>query len=122
VFIAVGYLVSALVRDRGTAGGIAIGMWLVLVLIYDMALLGVLVVDQGHLVSAGVLNILLLLNPTDVYRLFNLAGSANVSTFSGMAGLAQAVTLERPVLLLALVAWAALPLALAAVAFSRREL
>ena len=27
-FIAVGYLVSALVRERGTAGGIAIGIWL----------------------------------------------------------------------------------------------
>src|SRR5262249_14552008 len=34
VFIAVGYLVSALVRDRGTATGIAVGIWLLLVLIY----------------------------------------------------------------------------------------
>jgi Cu-processing system permease protein len=40
VFIAVGYLVSALVRDRGTAAGIAVGIWLVFVLIYDMAFLG----------------------------------------------------------------------------------
>ena len=52
-FIAVGYLVSALVRDRGTAGGIAVGIWLVFVLIYDMALLGLLVVDQGQTVSGG---------------------------------------------------------------------
>src|SRR5262249_32769620 len=72
VFIAVGYLVSALVRDRGTATGIAVGIWLLLVLIYDMALLGLLVVDQGRAISSGVLNALLLLNPTDVYRLFNL--------------------------------------------------
>ena len=86
VFIAVGYLVSALVRDRGTAGGIAVGIWLVFVLIYDMAFLGLLVVDQGQTVSGGVLNALLLLNPTDVYRLFNLTGFANVSSFSGMAG------------------------------------
>ena len=39
-FVAIGYVVSALVRDRGTAGGIAVGIWLVFVLIYDMALLG----------------------------------------------------------------------------------
>ena len=71
-FIAVGYLVSALVRERGTAGGIAIGIWLVFVLIYDMALLGLLVVDQGQTLSGGLLNALLLLNPTDAYRLFNL--------------------------------------------------
>ena len=53
VFIAGGYLVSALVRDRATAGGIAIGIWLVFVLIYDMALLGLLVADQGQSVSGG---------------------------------------------------------------------
>ena len=59
-FIAVGYLVSAFVRERGTAAGIAIGIWLVFVLIYDMALLGLLVVDQGQTVSGGLLNALLL--------------------------------------------------------------
>ena len=122
VFIAVGYLVSALVRDRGTAAGIAVGIWLVFVLIYDMAFLGLLVIDQGQTVSGGVLNALLLLNPTDVYRLFNLTGFASVRSFSGMAGLADSTTLTPATLLVALAAWALVPLALAAFAFSRREL
>jgi Cu-processing system permease protein len=122
VFIAIGYLVSALVGERGTAAGIAIGVWLLLVLIYDMTLLGLLVVDQGRLISAGVLNSLLLLNPTDVYRMFNLSGTANVSSFSGMSGLADTITLSAPALLAALCTWTLVPLALAAVAFSRREL
>lgn len=121
-FIAVGYLVSALVRERGTAAGIAIGIWLVFVLIYDMALLGLLVVDQGQLVSGGVLNALLLLNPADAYRLFNLTGSAGISAFSGMAGVAQSASLSPSVLLATLAAWALIPLGLAALAFSRREL
>jgi Cu-processing system permease protein len=121
-FIAVGYLVSALVRQRGTAAGIAIGIWLVFVLIYDMALLGLLVVDQGQTVSGGLLNALLLLNPADAYRLFNLTGSAGVSSFSGMAGVAQSATLSPTALLAALAAWALIPLGLAALAFSRREL
>ncbi|PJI37322.1 ABC transporter permease subunit, partial [Ferrovibrio sp.] len=43
VFIALGYLVSTQVRDRGTAGGIAIGIWLGLVLLFDMGILGFLV-------------------------------------------------------------------------------
>jgi Cu-processing system permease protein len=122
VFIAVGYLVSALVRDRGTAGGIAIGIWLMFVLIYDMALLGLLVVDQGQNVSGGVLNALLLLNPTDIYRILNLSGFANVSALSGMAGIAGNATLSATVLISALLAWALVPLGLAALAFSRREL
>jgi Cu-processing system permease protein len=121
-FIAVGYLVSALVRERGTAGGIAIGIWLVFVLIYDMALLGLLVVDQGQVLSGRFLNALLLLNPTDAYRLFNLTGFANISAFSGMAGVAQTATLSPSALLTALAAWALVPLGLAALAFSRREL
>jgi Cu-processing system permease protein len=121
-FIAVGYLVSALVRQRGTAAGVAIGIWLVFVLIYDMALLGLLVVDQGQTVSGVLLNALLLLNPTDAYRMFNLTGSANVSAFSGMAGVAQTATLSPALLLAALAVWALIPLGLAALAFSRREL
>lgn len=121
-FIALGYLVSSLVRARGTSAGVAIGIWLLLVLIYDMALLGLLVVDQGQLISTGVLNALLLFNPTDVYRMFNLASSANVSVFSGMAGLANMMSLNTGVLLIALTFWAIVPLALATLAFSRREL
>ena len=87
-----------------------------------MALLGLLVVDQGRVISAGILNVLLLLNPNDVYRMLNLAGSANVSVFSGMAGLADTITLSPAILLAALAAWALLPLALTTLAFSRREL
>ena len=122
VFVAIGYLVSAVVRDRGTAAGLCIGLWLALVLIYDMALLGLLVLDQGRNISGGMLNALLLLNPTDAYRLFNLTGFANVSLFSGMAGLAGSSTLSVQALLTALVLWILVPLACAALAFSRREL
>ncbi len=121
-FIAAGYLISALVRARSTAAGIAVGIWLLFVVIYDMALLGFLVMDQGRIISAESVNLLLLLNPTHVYRMFNLTASANVSGFSGMAGLAEAITIRREVLLGALLAWTVLPLAIAAVAFSRREL
>jgi Cu-processing system permease protein len=122
VFIAIGYLVSALVRDRGTAAGVAIGLWLLLVLIYDMALLGLLVLDQGRGLTGTTLNALLLLNPTDVYRLLNLTGFANVSLFSGMAGLAGSTSLSIKTLLAALTLWTAVPLGCAALAFSRREL
>lgn len=122
IFVAIGYLVSSLVRDRGTAAGISIGLWLLFVLIYDMALLGLLALDQGRNISATALNAMLLFNPTDVYRLFNLTGFANVSTFAGMAGLAQSTSLSVQLLLLTLTLWMVVPLGIAALAFSRREL
>lgn len=122
VFIAIGYLISVLVRERATAAGIAIGVWLVFVVVFDMVLLGVLVADQGRTISSDTLTALLLLNPTDVYRLLNLAGATNASAFSGMSGLAGAVALGPVKLLAALAAWTLIPLAAAATIFSRREL
>ncbi|ALA20181.1 MULTISPECIES: ABC transporter permease subunit [unclassified Chelatococcus] len=121
-FVAIGQLISASSRDRGTAAGIAVGVWLVFVLIYDMGLLGLMVMDQGRTVTGPVLNALLLANPTDAYRLFNLTGFANVSQFAGMAGLAGSAAVSPSLLLGALGAWALAPLALATLAFSRREL
>ena len=121
-FIALGYLASSLVRDPRTAGGIAVGIWLFSALIYDMALLGVLVVDQGRTLTPALLDALLLANPADVYRLFNLTGFSGVSEFAGMAGLAEQMELGKGVLAAVLLAWIAAPLSLAALVFARREI
>lgn len=121
-FLSMGYLISALVQERPTAAGIAIGIWLFLVVIYDMALLGILVVDQGRLITAPMLNIILLFNPTDVYRLLNLTGHENIAMFAGMAGLSGQTNLATGWLLLAQLLWIAVPLALATRAFGRRSL
>jgi len=121
VFIAIGYLVSARVRERSTAGGISIGIWLLFVLIYDMALLGALVAAGGHALPSGLLDTLLLLNPTDAYRMLNL-GSGEASALSGMGGIAGHTALNAAMLIAALCAWTIVPLVLAAATFSRREL
>jgi Cu-processing system permease protein len=120
-FVAVGYLISAAVGNRGTAAGLAVGVWLAFVLLYDMALLGALVADQGRMMTPEVVNLLLLLNPADAYRLFNLTGFANVSVFAGMAGLAETLRLPPALLLTALAAWITVPLTLAAMLFQRRQ-
>jgi len=121
VFIAIGYLVSTLVRDRGTAGGVAIAVWLFFVLLYDMGLLGVLVADHGQTVTADVLDVLLLLNPADAYRLLNLTTSADVGGVAGVAGLGAHTGLGPSVLLGALAAWVVVPLAAATAVFARRQ-
>ena len=121
VFLAIGYLASTLVSERSTAGGIAIGIWLLFVLIYDMALLGALVAAGGHAIPPPLLNALLLFNPTDVYRMLNL-GSGEASALSGLAGVAEYSGLSVASMIAALAAWTIAPLALAAALFSRREL
>jgi len=121
-FLSLGYLISASVRDPRTAAGLAMGAWLFFVLLYDMALLGVLVADQGRTLTLGVMNVLLLANPTDIYRLLNLTGVSHTSLLAGMAGLADQVRLDRITLFAALVAWIAIPLAAAGVIFARRQI
>jgi Cu-processing system permease protein len=121
-FIALGGLASVVVRERATAAGIAVGIWLAFVLLYDTALLGILVADQGRTIDAALLDVLLLLNPTDVYRLFNLTGSDEVSLYSGMAGPGEAGRLTPVLLVGALAAWIAVPLGLATAIFARRQI
>jgi Cu-processing system permease protein len=121
VFVAIGYLISTSVGDRGTAGGIAIGVWLFFVLIYDMALLGGLVADQGRNVTAQGLNALLLFNPADVYRLLNLTTMNDVGVFAGVAGLSAHAGLGPITLVCALLAWIVAPLAVAILLFARRQ-
>ena len=91
-FASMGLLVSVLVRERQTAAGAALGLWLMFAVLYDLALLGVLVADAGRHVTPGVLTSLLLMNPADAFRLLNLTGFGGVQALSGMAGLAGDVS------------------------------
>ena len=121
-FLALGYLISAKVKERGTAAGIAIGVWLFFVVIFDMALLGVLVADTGQTLTAPVVESILLFIPTDIYRLLNLTGYENTAMYAGMAGLSEQLSLSMPVLLAAQLLWVAVPLALAAWIFGKRQI
>ncbi len=121
-FIALGTLFSAVVAERGTAAGISAAVWLVFVVLFDMALLAVLVADEGQVVSGDLFRVLLLLNPTDVYRMLTLAGSETVGALSGMAGVSAEAAFGHAVLLPVMVLWIAVPLGLAGLLFGRKEL
>ncbi len=121
-FLALGYLPSALVRERATAAGAAIGLWLIFVVLYDLTLLGLLIADEGQRIGQAVISTLLVINPTDAYRLFNLAGSDGVGQVSGMAGLASAGGFGPAIPLLAILAWVALPLTATVLVFRKKEI
>lgn len=119
-FLALAYLASVLVSERSTAAGAAVGLWLVFVIVYDLALMGLLVASKGG-IGADLFPSLLLLNPADAYRLFNLTAFENVRLISGMGGLAASAHIHPLALLAALASWIVLPLAAAVVVFERRE-
>lgn len=121
-FVALGYVVSAGVRDARMAAVIAIGLWLFFAVLYDMGLLGALVADQGRTITPQAMSALLLANPADVFRLINLTGGPDVSLYAGMTGAAQQAPASALVLFGTLIGWTVVPLAAASLLFMRREL
>ncbi len=121
-FVALGYLVSVLVRERATAAGVAVAVWLLLVVLYDLGLLGLLLADTAQRLSSGVVAGLLLANPTDIFRIINLTGNEAVSLLAGMAEAGRAAGFSPVLLGGLLLAWVVVPLALTVLRFQRKEL
>ena len=121
-FIALGYLISVTVSSRATAAGMAISTWLLVVVVYDLLLLGLVLSDTRDLISSDLFSTLLLLNPADIYRLFNLAGSEAASLVSGSLGALESSFLSAGLLLSALCLWIIVPITAAIWVFNRHEL
>lgn len=118
VFVAFAYVVSVCVTEKSKAAGLSLVVWFVFVLVFDLGLLGLLVVTQGD-VDAGLFPYLLLLNPTDIFRLVNITYLAD-QQLSGLMAIAQHIQLSTPLLLFTLCIWLILPTGLAMYIFNRR--
>ncbi|KZB51740.1 ABC transporter permease subunit [Thalassospira xiamenensis] len=121
-FVALGLAISAMPRQRSAAAALAFGVWLCLVIVYDMALLGALVADGGEGISAPVFDMLLTVNPADAFRMINLSGFEDVRDAAGLVisdleGIGNGFA---PVLSLGM--WVVVPLILAVVLFRGKQL
>lgn len=110
-FLGLGYALSSLSRRPSGAAGLAIGLWLALVVLYDLGLLALVV--SGTAFASDALPGLLLANPADAFRLFNLAAANSVGAAGGMGGAAASIPLWQSGLSMALWPCAALLLAIA---------
>jgi len=122
IFIALGYLVSVMVKERATAAGTAIGLWLIFVVLYDLILFGVLLADKDQLIGEKLFSMLMLISPTDTYRILNLSMFDGVSQAAGIAGVASEAGMSSTLLISVLLLWIAAPLAATLLIFQRREL
>jgi len=122
VFIALGYFISAVVHERATAVGAAVGLWLSLVVLYDFALLGALLADDEQVIGQQLLTTLLVVNPTDAYRVFNLISAENVSQIAGLADIGAKAGIGQVVPVLVLGAWVLAGVVATIVMIYRREL
>ena len=117
-FLSLAVMVSVFAADRTRASGLAIALWFFFVLIFDLLLLGALVVTGGQ-TGGEFFPYLLLANPADVFRILNIFALEDVRTLYGLATVFPPA-LARPGLLGAVMfAWIALPLAIAAWKFRK---
>ena len=118
-FLSLGHVMSALSRRPSGAAGMAIGLWLVAIVLYDLGLLAAIVADDGGVFTTRVFPWLLVANPADAFRIYNLAASDAVGAASGLAGAANSIAAWKP--LASLVAWVLAAAVLARAAFARVE-
>ena len=116
-FLGAGYALSALARRPSGAAGLAIALWLVAVVLYDLALLALIVSDGGGAFTTQALPAAMLANPADAFRVFNLSAAAAVAAAGGIGGAANSIPLWQSATTLFL--WPLVSIALATAAFKK---
>jgi Cu-processing system permease protein len=118
VFLSLAVSASVFCASRTSASGVAIALWFFFVLVYDLMLLGALVLTGGAALGS-LFPLLLMLNPADVFRILNIFGPGDLRTMYGLVSVFPAPLAQPLVLGPVMLAWIAAPLGLAAWRFNR---
>lgn len=111
-FLSLAVLISVTARDRARASGAAIAAWFGFVLVFDLALLGLLVVSAGR-GSSNWAPYALLFNPADVFRVLNIYGTDALRNTFGLGTLLPEHWNDPTLLCAVMLAWIVAPLAIA---------
>ncbi|MBL8473913.1 MAG: ABC transporter permease [Rhodocyclaceae bacterium] len=117
-FLSLAVMVSVFAPDRTRASGLALALWFFFVLVFDLLLLGALVLTGGQY-GGEIFPWLMLLNPADVFRVLNIFSLDQVRTLYGLATVFPEGLAAPWKLGLIMCAWIVAPLALAAWRFKR---
>lgn len=119
-FLALGYVASALSRQSGTAAALAVAIWLIAVVLYDLALFGALVADADGMFAKTVFPWLLIANPADAFRLFNMS-LLETGAETSIGSVAQSLPFPAWIGVVSLMAWTAIGFALSTLFVRRLE-
>lgn len=108
VFVALAYCVSAWVSEKSKAAGIVLVIWMLFVVVFDLALLALLVGYEGRL-DERVVSTIILFNPADAFRLLNLMGFDGRQVASGVLSVAGGAKVGIMGLMSILFAWVVVP-------------
>jgi Cu-processing system permease protein len=119
--LSAGYLISSRSPQTAAALGIALTLWLLLVIVGDLGLMSSAIVMD---LSPGTLLTLTLINPLDVYKLLGvdlLQTSLDVLGPAGIYANSQLGGVLTPLLAVLLLAWIIAPLPIGYLLFTRKD-
>jgi Cu-processing system permease protein len=119
VFLVLGYAISSSVHSTAAAAGLSAGLWLVFVVLYDLGLLGAVVAAGDSTFTTRIFPWVMVANPADAFRVWNISASDSMAFATGMAGAAN--TLPQWAAPVSLLVWPLLGFALARYRFVRLE-
>ncbi|KFE36560.1 ABC transporter permease [Thioclava atlantica] len=111
VFVAIGLALSAAAGRTANAAAFAIACWLLLVVLYDLALLGGVIAAGEGVFTSHIFPWMVLANPADAFRIYNLA-AFDAAPVSGIDGLARTLPFPPQLALAVLGFWLAAPVLL----------
>ncbi len=117
-FLSLAVMLSVFAADRTRASGLAIAIWFFFVLVFDLLLLGALVITGGQW-GGDVFPYLLLANPADVFRILNIFTLADVRSMYGLTTVFPPALANPWLLGVVMLAWIAAPLGIATWRFRR---
>lgn len=121
IFLGVSFLVSILFSERAKVIAFTVFLWLFFAVLYDLGLVGLLVVTKGA-IGNEIFSALLILNPVDIYRMLNFLSIGELKVFLGLAAVELPVYMKTSVLWAISVLWVVLPLGMSYHFFKRRSL
>lgn len=104
VFVALGLTLSAASSRTGTAAALAVGTWLVFVVLYDIALLATIMAAGESTFATRVFPWLVLANPADAFRIYNLV-TLDTAPVAGIDGIARTLPVAPIATLTPLILW-----------------
>ncbi|MEO5356818.1 MAG: ABC transporter permease [Nitrospirae bacterium YQR-1] len=121
MFLSISFLVSVVIAERSKSIAFTVFLWLLFTILYDLALVGVLIVTKGVL-SPKIFSLLLVLNPVDVYRILNFLTIGQYSIILGLASVDLPGFMNRYILWVVNFLWIIIPLWISYFVFKKKYL
>ena len=121
IFLSISFLISILLYERTKVIALTIFLWLFFTILYDLGLIGLLVITKGG-IGTQVFSILLMFNPVDVYRILNFVSIGEFKILIGLASVEFPSYMRASLLWGISLLWILVPLVISYYSFKRRYL